>query len=165
MAKSLPLLKGSITLSKALAEDEDVIQDLSYPEKRLDFWFCLHSCRSQIEDVISRHLRISKEHFRLSEVEEWIHGSFNACLPIYIAPEKHTSGLPPKAIIPFSLPYEIGEEFCPGNVDEKLRCEAATYIWLRTFCPDVPVPRLLGFGLPGVQSVLALLPKSSNTPF
>lgn len=37
MAKTLPLLRGSITVSEALAEDEDVIQDLSYPENRLDF--------------------------------------------------------------------------------------------------------------------------------
>ena len=165
MAKSLPLLRASITLSEALAEDEDVIQNPSYSEKRLDFWLCLHSCRSRIEDVISRHLRISKEHFRLSEVEEWIHGSFNACLPIYIAPEERASGLPPKAIIRFPLPYKIGEEFCPGNVDEKLRCEVATYIWLRASCPEVTMPRLLGFGFLGVQSVLALVFQSSGTHF
>lgn len=33
MAVTLPLLKGSITLSEALAKDEDIIQKLSYPEK------------------------------------------------------------------------------------------------------------------------------------
>jgi hypothetical protein len=44
--------------------------------------------------------------------------------------------------------------FRPGNVDEKLRTEAATYIWLQSNCPNIPVPRLFGFGFPGTQSVL-----------
>lgn len=158
MAKTLPLLTGSITLSEALAEDEDVIQDLSYPEKRLDFWVHLHSCRPQIEQAISQHLNIPPADFRLAEVEEWIHGSFNACLPVYIAPGRRTSKLPPKAVIRFPLPYKLGEELSPENVDEKLRCEAATYVWLRGSCPDVPMPRLLGFGFPGTRSVSAPLP-------
>ncbi|KAH8729162.1 hypothetical protein BGZ61DRAFT_529415 [Ilyonectria robusta] len=47
---------------------------------------------------------------------------------------------------------KVGEASCPRNVDEKLRCEAATYIWLQQNCPDVPIPRLFGFGLPGSNS-------------
>ncbi|KAL2760844.1 hypothetical protein ACRALDRAFT_2131068 [Sodiomyces alcalophilus JCM 7366] len=162
MATTLPLLKGSITLSEALAEDEDIIQKLSYPEKRLNFWFHLYQCRSQIEDVVSRHLGISRSDFELGEVEEWIHGSFNACVPIHInASNIRRSKLPRKAIIRFPLPYKIGEEFRRGNVEEKLRCEAATYIWLRNHCPDVPIPSLLGFGFPGTQSFTA--PENETT--
>ncbi|TPX15568.1 uncharacterized protein E0L32_004266 [Thyridium curvatum] len=67
-----------------------------------------------------------------------------------------TSNLPQKAIIRFPLPYKIGEEHYPGNVDEKLRCEAATYAWLQSHCPAVPTPRLLGFGFPGGHSFTAL---------
>lgn len=37
--------------------------------------------------------------------------------------------------------------------EEKLRSEAATYIWMREHCPDVPVPMLRGFGVPGGLSV------------
>lgn len=69
------------------------------------------------------------------------------------------SSLPSKAIIRFPLPYKVGEDFRPGNVDEKLRSEAATYLWLQEHCPDVPVPDLLGFGFPGGQSVSRLYPR------
>jgi hypothetical protein len=149
----LPLHGGSISLTEALEDDKDIIQELSYPEKRVHFWLHLYLCRPHIEEVISQHLNISRSDFRLGHVREWTHGSFNACLPIYIIASPRTSGLPQKAIIRFPLPYKIGEEPYPSNVDEKLRCEAATYVWLQSYCSDVPVPRLLGFGFPGGQSV------------
>ena len=65
--------------------------------------------------------------------------------------------LPGMIYIRFSLPYKIGEEEEPGNVDEKVRSEAATCIWLQENCPDVPIPSLLGFGLPDGQCVGEML--------
>ncbi|KLJ05504.1 hypothetical protein EMPG_11019 [Blastomyces silverae] len=53
----------------------------------------------------------------------WPYGSFNVCIP-------------------------IGEEAFPGNAEEKVRSEAATYIWIHENCPDVPIPNLRGFGVP-----------------
>jgi hypothetical protein len=45
------------------------------------------------------------------------------------------------------LPYRIGEDCCPGNADEKVRCEVGIYAWLQEICPTVPISRLYGFGL------------------
>lgn len=156
MGTTLPLLNGKITLEDALIEDSDVLHELSLPSKRLDFWFYLHTQRAQIEDIISRHLCLPRSSFRLGEFGEWVHGSFNACLPIYITASSHRRGLPRRAIIRFALPFKVGEEYYPGNVDEKVRCEAATYIWLEKYCPSIPIPRLLGFGFPGGSSFTAL---------
>lgn len=152
METTLPLLKGRITLQEALEEDEDIVQNLSYPEKRAVFWLYLDRHRPQIAEIVSRHLNIPEAGLQLGELREWIHGSFNTCVPVQIThPRPH---LPRQVIIRFPLPYKTGEEYYPGNVDEKLRCEAATYIWLQRNCPAVPIPRLLGFGFPGTQSVL-----------
>lgn len=41
----------------------------------------------------------------------------------------------------------------PGNVDEELRFEVATYIWIHENCPTVPIPTLYGFGFPDGQTV------------
>ncbi|KAK1768901.1 hypothetical protein QBC33DRAFT_610224 [Phialemonium atrogriseum] len=160
METTLPLLKGRITLQEALEEDEDVIKNLSYPEKRAIFWLYLDRRRSQIAEIVSRHLNIPLAAFQLGELGEWIHGSFNACIPIHITHPPRPN-LPRRVIIRFPLPYKTGEEYFPGNVDEKLRCEAATYIWLQSNCPAVPIPRLYGFGFPGTQSFTAL----ENEPF
>lgn len=153
MGETLPLLNGRISLDEALREDVDIIRELSYPEKRYQFWLHLYAQRQQIAEVVSRHLNIGQSDFNLGEVDEWIHGSFNACIPIRIAESARASNLPPHVIIRFPLPYKVGEDFRPGNADEKLRSEAATYVWLQQNCPDIPIPRLFGFGFPGKQSV------------
>jgi hypothetical protein len=153
MAFTLPLIRQQISLEDALMDDRDIVQELSYPEERINFWYRLYKSRSQIEEVISQHLNIPASEFILGDLKEWVHGSFNACLPFHINQSWRTSRLPKKGIIRFPLPYKIGEDPCPGNVEEKLRCEAATYIWLQKYCPDIPVPHLLGFGVPGGPSV------------
>ncbi|KAH6624684.1 hypothetical protein B0J18DRAFT_367965 [Chaetomium sp. MPI-SDFR-AT-0129] len=154
MEKSLPLLQGTITLEDALRDDENVIQKLQYPERRAIFYVYLYRRRAHISKLVSRHLNLPLTSFRLGQIKEWVHGSFNVCIPIHIKPSQ--PGLPEKAIIRFALPYKTGDEHFFGNADEKVRCEAATYLWLQQNCPDVPIPRLYGFGFPGSRSFTAV---------
>ncbi|PWY93952.1 hypothetical protein BO94DRAFT_612638 [Aspergillus sclerotioniger CBS 115572] len=142
---SLPLLRGTTTLESALEEEEDMLLDLDYPEQRIDFFVSLYSRRTDIEKIAAGHLGLRS--CRLGAVNEWIHGSFNVCIPIYVSDETR-----PRAVVRFPLPYKVGEIKNPGNVDEKLRCEAATFIWMREHCPEIPIPRLWGFGLVRGQS-------------
>ncbi len=151
-ALTLPLLRGTTTLEAALQQEENMLVSLTYPEQRIDFfvWLKLHS--RDIEETVSHHLGLTRsEKCRLGEVREWIHGSFNVCIPVYIDNWVKHPGK--RVLIRFPLPYKIGKSTCPGNADEKLRCEAATYIWIRDHCPDVPIPYLWGFGFVGGQSV------------
>lgn len=65
-----------------------------------------------------------------------------------------------KVFVRLPLPYKVGEAPYPGNAEEKLRCEAATYIWIQNNCPDVPIPHLRGFGFSNGHSFSA----PENTP-
>jgi len=78
-----------------------------------------------------------------------MHGSFNLCIPVTIANSK-------LVLIRFPLPYRVGDKARPGNGDEKLRCEAATYAWMQDKCPDVPIPHLYGFALSTGQCFTAV---------
>ncbi|PWY72153.1 hypothetical protein BO94DRAFT_569142 [Aspergillus sclerotioniger CBS 115572] len=121
---TLPLLRGNnVSLDDALADDDNILHRLDYPRKQKDFWSHLISLKAEIE------IR------------------YNVCIPICINPpsENHV-------LVRIPLPYKIGEEIKPGNVDEKLRCEAATYIWIRQNCPNVPIPSLHGFAFPDGQT-------------
>lgn len=126
-AVTLPLLRGTTTLEAALEKEEDMLLDLDYPEQRVDFFVKICGSRGDISKLASYHLGLgSSDACHLGEVNEWVHGSFNVCIPLYVAkpdqkPEK-------RAVIRFPLPYKLGEFTHPGNVDEKLRCEAATFI-------------------------------------
>lgn len=146
MPRSLPLLHGNITLSAAKEKETNILHALGYWHQQSDFFSHLQQNRESIKSVVLHHLGLSSSGTcHVAEQNDWIHGSFNICIPITLssrgrAPEK-------RLVIRFPLPYRVGEEFRPGNADEKLRCEAATYAWLQENCPDIPIPHLHGFGL------------------
>ncbi|RAH47954.1 uncharacterized protein BO95DRAFT_512836 [Aspergillus brunneoviolaceus CBS 621.78] len=149
--RSPPLLRGSITLEEALDQEEDMLLELSFPKSRIEFFVSLYSRRQYIAMLVADHLQSSRwEQCFVEEVKEWIHGSFNVCIPVRI--ESRTMQSPKRVMIRFPLPYKVGEALNPGNVDEKLRCEAATFIWIGQQQLDIPIPRLWGFGFPGGQT-------------
>ena len=129
-----------------------MLVQLSYRQKRSDLLDFLCDHIAEIEAIVSHHLNLRRSGTCfVAPRSEWIHGSYNICLPVYVYTRKtHPEK---RVIIRFPLPYKIGEETFPGNADEKLRCEAATYIWIQENCPDVPVPQLLGFAFSGNQCV------------
>ncbi|KAL8826849.1 MAG: hypothetical protein Q9170_007247 [Blastenia crenularia] len=153
--KALRTLTGEITLDFALEEEHDMLRRLTYWDQREYFVFDLRHHSAAIEDVVSYHLGLgSTGSCRLAPQNDWIHGSFNMCIPVYV---RHPGTLTEKRVmIRFPLPYRIGEEFFPGNADEKLRCEAATYIWIKENCPEVHIPQLFGFGFGGDQCFTSL---------
>lgn len=149
---TLPLLRGSTTLEAVLIAEENMAISLTQPKSCQEFfdWIKLHE--KDIEATVSQHLGLTPHEIcRISDIWEWLDGSFIICIPIYIHNWKLNPGR--RVLIRFPLPYKNGENFNPGNIDEKIRCEAATYIWMQDQAPDVPIPYLWGFGCSGGQSV------------
>ena len=150
---TLPLLYGKMTLAEALDEEDNALFPLSYSRQREDFLFWIYEHREDFKALVSHNLGLAGgETCRFGEFREWKHGSFNVCIPVYI---DHWRKYPGKkrVLLQLPLPYKVGESTCPGNVDEKLRAEAAAFIWIQDNCPDIPIPFLLGFGFPSGQSV------------
>jgi hypothetical protein len=151
-AFTLPLLQGKITLAEALEEEENLLIRLTYPNQRFEFFVSILEHREDFEAIVSYHLSLGAgERCRFGKVEEWKHGSFNVCIPIYVDNWSKYPGR--RVLLRVPLPYKVGESTYPGNANEKLRTEAATFIWIQENCPDVPIPELWGFGFPGGQSV------------
>lgn len=149
---TLRTLDDEITLDAALEEEHDMLRRLTYWEKRFDFLVYLLDRSAEIEAVVSYHLGLSGTgSCYLAPLDDWVHGSFNICLPVYI--RNRSKCREKRVIIRFPLPYKVGEETFPGNADEKLRSEAATYIWIQKNCPDIPIPQLLGFAFGGDRCV------------
>jgi hypothetical protein len=149
---ALPLLGGTTTLVDALEQEENMLSKLAYPELRKSFFLWLDGHCGDIVESVSYHLGLTRsETYRIGEFREWIHSSFNVCIPVYIDNRNKNPGQ--RVIIRFPLPYKIGESTSPGNADEKLRCEAATFIWIQEHCSHVPIPHLWGSGFVGGQSV------------
>ncbi|TAQ85261.1 hypothetical protein B7494_g6423 [Chlorociboria aeruginascens] len=150
-APPLPRFRETATLEAVLELEENMIIKLNYPELRRNFFMWLKDHHEDIEEIVSYHLGLTgSESCRIGEMKEWMQGGFNVCIPVHVDNWIKHPGK--RVLIRFPLPYKIGEFPHPGNADEKLRCEAATYIWIRDHCPDVPIPYLWGFGFSGGQS-------------
>ncbi|KAL4782570.1 hypothetical protein BJX76DRAFT_288518 [Aspergillus varians] len=142
------LLRGSITYSAAKEREDNVLHQLQYYDAQASFFSHLSKNSDWIRSVVSHHLHLgSLDRCHVAKPVEWIHGSFNVCIPVTIDGWKHQKQPGSRVIMRFPLPYRVGEEFRPGNGDEKVLCEAGAYAWLQEICPDVPIPYLYGFGL------------------
>lgn len=154
------LLSGPVTLSAAEAKSSNVLHALAYSQQQEYFYEHIESRRSLLADVVAHHLGTKSTDIAISSQEFWRHGSFNLCIPARVDVGCSVkSTLPQFVFLRFPLPYRVGEATRPGNSDEKVNCEAATYAWLQENCPRVPIPKLYGFGLSTNQKVSALICK------
>ncbi len=154
MPVTLPLLCGKITYDEARQRETNTLLHLTYPNAQLEFYGFIDRRRELIQERVAHHLGLrSPSVCRVTHSTNWMHGSFNLCIPVTIADSK-------LVLIRFPLPYRVGDKVRPGNGDEKLRCEAATYAWMQDKCPDVPIPHLYGFALSTGQCVCHLPPQS-----
>lgn len=147
------LLREEITYSTAKEREVNVLHQLTYYDQQLHFFDHLNSKRDWMKAVVAHHLGLgSPDACHVAETKDWLHGSFNVCVPVTIHNWKRTQP-GQRVLLRFPLPYRVGEAFRPGNGDEKIRCEAGTYAWLQENCPDVPIPRLYGFAISTGETV------------
>ncbi|EEP82907.1 predicted protein [Uncinocarpus reesii 1704] len=145
------LLKQFITLSEAHDAEEDMRAELQYALKRTKFYTYFEQRLDQIRQLVAFHCGLNPDQVQVPEIFEnnalvWLHGTFNMCIPLRI--KNPGPSLPSKLAFRVPLPYRVGEDAYPGNSEEKLRSETATYIWIEKNCPDIPIPKLRGFGMP-----------------
>ncbi|EDN10907.1 predicted protein [Histoplasma mississippiense (nom. inval.)] len=153
----------STAKARAQAEEEDMTVELHYAAKRAKFYNEFGDCHQEIQQLVAFHCGLTNPSlvqvpamFGKDGELVWRHGSFNMCIPVSInRAGRNNAGnsLPSKLGFRVPLPYKLGEEAFPGNVEEKVRSEAATYIWINKNCPDIPIPKLRGFGVTGGLSV------------
>ncbi|QKX62018.1 uncharacterized protein TRUGW13939_09174 [Talaromyces rugulosus] len=146
--KTRRLLREEITYSLAKEREVNILHQLGYFDQQCRFFSRLDDRREWIKSVIAHHLGFRSTNIcHVAKTEDWFRGSFNVCIPVTI--DNWTDRRQPghRVMLRFPLPYRVGEDFRPGNGDEKIQCEAGAYAWLEQNCPDVPIPRLYGFAL------------------
>ncbi|KAL4885637.1 hypothetical protein BJY04DRAFT_214427 [Aspergillus karnatakaensis] len=143
MPTTRQLLRKTITYSAAKTEEFNILHQVTYHSEQTRFFAQLYDNREWMKAAVTHHLGLkSSAECHVAEIENWLHGSFNVCVPVTI-----DSWPGKRVLMRFPLPYRLGEKFRPGNCDEKLRCEAGAYAWLQKNCPEVPIPGLYGFAL------------------
>lgn len=138
------------TLEEALEEDDDLFSRIDYTENRFKAAYELCCHQEDIEALVAHHLGISQDKCKIQPLR-FINGSFNGCIPVDI--ETSSSLCPKRVYFRTPLAYKVGEAHYPGNIEERLRCEVATYLWLRERHPRVPIVTLRGYGFGKGQAV------------
>lgn len=151
-SESANLIEGSESetesLKDALYGDGNALVAMRYPGLDDEYRRHIESSKTDIEQMIQNLLGV--RWCRVMKSQLWKSGSFNLAIPVYL-PHEQT------IYLRLPLSYRLGEAQCPGNVEEKLRTEIATYQWVSENCADVPIPTLLAFGLPGGSTVCTVL--------
>ncbi|PQK09127.1 hypothetical protein BB8028_0001g11980 [Beauveria bassiana] len=127
------------SLAAAAESEDDELASLRYPIYARQLFDAIEAKRTALEDMICKLLRVQT--CRIVPPQIWLSGSFNVAIMVRLPQGKN-------AYLRLPLQHRIGEGPFPGNVDEKIRTETATYLWLQEHCPDVPIPTLYAFGLP-----------------
>ncbi|KJZ74822.1 hypothetical protein HIM_05731 [Hirsutella minnesotensis 3608] len=131
----------AMALSSAQACPDNVLHELEYPRRKREFRQELEAITDDIEALVCRLLGIRGVY--IWGEPQWDSGSFNLVIPMETGPHVDT-------MVYLRLPFPHRTP-TTASLDEKLRTEIATYLWMQENCPDVPIPTLHAFGLPDGQ--------------
>lgn len=135
------------SLSDAIESEDNELVSLRNPKLKEQFFDSITANKGELEDLVCQLLQVKK--CRITPSEIWDYGSFNVAIKVRLPFGKDVY-----LRIPFL--HRIGEHTFPGNAEEKIRTETATYLWLQEHCPDMKIPTLYAFRLPDGSSVRLL---------
>ena len=130
-------------------EDDNMLVKLEMPRLQREFFDYLEGHTTVIKGLVAQHLSLwQHQQCIVADRSEWLHGDFNACIPISVSNWRAQ-----RLLMRCPFPHMLRGLRGSDNLDEKIRCEAATFAWVSQNCNRVPIPRLWGFGLPSGLSV------------
>lgn len=140
------------SLAEAIESEDNELASMRYPDLARQLYDAIGCQKTELEHMICKLLRVQT--CRIVPSNLWASGSFNAAILVRLPQGKN-------AYLRLPFGHRIGEGPFPGNADEKIQTETATYMWLQEHCPDVPIPTLYAFGLP--NGLTACFPTSITT--
>ncbi|CAK7262921.1 hypothetical protein SEPCBS119000_000221 [Sporothrix epigloea] len=160
-----------VSYEEALASGADVLHESLQFRDIMSFWFQTSQPQQRLalERLVAQYVGAEAARVKISHTKMWRQGAFNLAIPVLVFDSKAAaeaarevslqSGM--NGEIPASIPDSVrrvvlrlpmaakcAESMYPGSIEEKMRCEAAMYVWMQQNCPDIRVPHLYGFGLP-----------------
>ncbi|KAK3335106.1 hypothetical protein B0T19DRAFT_113 [Cercophora scortea] len=136
--------RGPITTYESASKEEfNVISRLAHAPAVNALADSLWRQRASIEALTRQHLGLSShDSCTVLDRSEWIRGGFNICVVLAVS----CGGRSSKVVFRCAMPHKLAEARHPGTVDEKLGCEAGSYVWMQERCPGIRIPHLHGFG-------------------
>ena len=138
------------TYSALVDDDHNMLIQSKWPRQRGDFIEYLRHEAEAVQQLVVHHLSLRPHQTcSIAPHKDWLCGSYNVCIPVNI--KDH-----PRVVVRLPFPHRFASNTSPEMATEKIRGEAATFAWLSSHCPNVPIPQFWGFGLPDGRSFTPL---------
>jgi hypothetical protein len=138
------------TYSELADDDHNMLIQSQWPRQQSEFMDYLWHEADALEQVVAHHLSLRPhQKCSIAPYKEWLFGSFNVCIPVRV--EENL-----RVVVRVPFPHRFVSQTSPHMASEKIRGEAATFAWLTSHCPNVPIPRFWGFGLSDGRAYTAL---------
>ncbi|TPX14871.1 uncharacterized protein E0L32_004980 [Thyridium curvatum] len=137
--------KPPITYRAALDTDDNYISEAAFVRATEQLFQALWAQQPAIKGLVRHHLGLRDRDDVVCDIaghRRWLVGGFNVCIPVRVTSPTRNHRL----ILRCAMPHKLAESRFPGTVDEKTACEVGAYVWMQEKCPDIPIPRLYGFG-------------------
>ncbi|KAM0245153.1 hypothetical protein ACHAQJ_010641 [Trichoderma viride] len=131
-----------VTVDEARDLEEDFVKLWLHDRAMEKFYRRLSRHQNHIKALTRHHLQLRKEEITIAPLKDWIHGTFNLCIPIQV---KYSHACR-KFMFRCPMPHKLAEAQYAGTVNEKMGCEVGAYVWMQEKCPNIRIPYLYGFG-------------------
>ncbi|KAG5921178.1 hypothetical protein E4U42_005943 [Claviceps africana] len=132
------------TYEDAINQDTNILHEAQYYDATFQQFEDIRKEEETIMALTRHHVGVESQTNVTIDWKGVIIGAFNICFPIAV---ERPDEPPIKLFFRCAMPHKLGELRSAGAVDEKMRCEVATYAWIQEKCPDIRIPHLYGFGL------------------
>lgn len=141
--------RGALTHEAALETDANIVGEVAHWKATRRFFDKLWHYRGLMRALVVHHLDLPRRAdvtIAVATHHTWLLGGFNVCIPVKVElPGQATR----RFMMRFAIPHKLAEPKYPGTVNEKVASEVGAYVWMQEMCPDIPIPRLYGFGFLG----------------
>lgn len=126
---------GQLLSLESAAEDEhNLVLYIRHQRAAESFLRLLWDRQESIAALVRYHLNLrNRDRCVILPPKLWIRGGCNLCVLV----EVHITGRSNRLVFRCPMPHKLAERQYPGTIDEKVRGEVATYVWMGEHCPQV----------------------------
>lgn len=146
----------SLTFESACEEEGNLLLRLQHEHAAVSLRRRLWTQRDSLANLVRHQLGLgSGDACELQSPESWLQGAFNVCIPVEVMRRDASTA---RFILRCPMPHKLAEDRYPGTIDEKVSCEAASYVWMQEHCNDIRIPHLYAFGFADGRHVRISIP-------
>ncbi|KAH6973810.1 hypothetical protein BKA56DRAFT_491328 [Ilyonectria sp. MPI-CAGE-AT-0026] len=138
---------GTITYEAARKCEDNVIIEHHRGAETHELFNHLWVDRHNAEALAVHHVGLERGTIaRIAPQEQWQVGDYHICFIVEVYDMVHDTVH--KVLFKCYIPSAFGEDFFPKALEEKMRIDVGSHVWMSEKCTEIRIPFMFGYGLP-----------------